>query len=121
MASVVGRVRTETSLDSNPRLGPQKPTVLLRVFNIMVGVMFFHLPDGFITQANGVQGAPFGTSGGSPAGGVRPWVTREGLRMPCVHFSPLMPFFWVVNASLAAWRIGDRLPWMWPQRRCGQN
>ena len=45
----------ETSLASNSNFGPQKPTAVFRVFDIMLGVMFSHLPTGFITRASGVQ------------------------------------------------------------------
>ena len=49
------RKRVDTSLDANPRLGLQKPTAVLRVFNIIARVIFFHLPARVITQASGVE------------------------------------------------------------------
>ena len=59
MAPSALRERADTSLYSNPRFGPQKPMAVLRVFDIMVGVMFFHLPDRIMTQASEVkEGAP---------------------------------------------------------------
>ena len=43
MAPAAWRERADTSLDSNPRFVPQKPTAVLRIFEIMVGVIFPHL------------------------------------------------------------------------------
>ena len=55
MAPAVQKERSDISLASNPRFGPQKPTAVLRVFNNMVGVMFSHLPVEVMTQASGVE------------------------------------------------------------------
>ena len=56
MSPLVQRDWVGTSLDSNTRFGLQKPTSVLRVLYIMVGVMFFHIPTGVITWANGMEG-----------------------------------------------------------------
>ena len=56
MAPVVQRYQVDTSLDSNPRFVLQKSTAVLRVFEIMVEVIFFHLPNEVMTQAIGVEG-----------------------------------------------------------------
>ena len=40
MESAARIEREDTSLASSFRYGPQKPTVVLRVFKIMLGVMF---------------------------------------------------------------------------------
>ena len=48
--------RADTYLDYNPRFFLQKSTAVLRVFEIMVGVIFFHLPAGVMTRASGVEG-----------------------------------------------------------------
>ena len=45
MAQAAQREQTDTSLASNPRFGPQKPTAVLRVFDIIVGVMFSTSPS----------------------------------------------------------------------------
>ena len=94
MAPAAQRKQADMSLDLNPMFGPQKPTAVLRVFDIMVGVMFFHLPDGFVKQASGVEG-------GNPWG-IR-WITRRSrsalgnnsgyLDAMCPMFFPLMPLF----------------------------
>ena len=57
MAPVARREQSETYLASNPRIGPQNMKGVLRVLEIMVGVIFFHIPDGVMTQARGVEGA----------------------------------------------------------------
>ena len=56
MAPAARRDHVDMSLPSNPRFGTQKPTTFLGVFDIMVEVMFFHLPTGVMTLANGVEG-----------------------------------------------------------------
>ena len=48
MAITKRRERADTSLASNPTFVPQKPTAVLRNFDIMVGVMFL------MTRASGV-------------------------------------------------------------------
>ena len=49
------RYQEEMSLASNPRFGTQKPTAVLRVFKIMVGFIFSHLPGGVMKQDSGVE------------------------------------------------------------------
>ena len=56
MAQTVQRERVETSLAFSPRFDPHNPMAVLRIFNIMVGVTFFHLPAGVMTRASGVEG-----------------------------------------------------------------
>ena len=46
MAPVAQRDQSETSLDSNTSFGPHNLMVVLRVLEIILGVMFFHLPIG---------------------------------------------------------------------------
>ena len=41
MAPAAQRDRVGTSLSYNPRFVPQKPTAVLRVFQIMVGIILF--------------------------------------------------------------------------------
>ena len=45
----------------NTRFGPQDITEVLRVLEIMVGVIFFHIPVGVTTWARGVEGRLVGT------------------------------------------------------------
>ena len=69
--TVVPAVRREladTFLDLNHRFGPKKPTAVLRVFKIMVGVMFFHLPARVMTWASEVEGG---------AQWALRWITRQ--------------------------------------------
>ena len=54
MAPAAWRERLDTSLDLNPKFGPQKSTAVLRFFDIMVG--FFHLPDRVVTWDSGMEG-----------------------------------------------------------------
>ena len=56
MAPAARREHADTSLASNRRFGLQKPTSVLRVFKIMVGFMFYHLPVRVMTRASGVEG-----------------------------------------------------------------
>ena len=56
MSPAARRDQVDTSLASHARFGPQKPTAVLRVFEIMVGVTFSHLPAGVMTQASGSEG-----------------------------------------------------------------
>ena len=56
MTPVAQRVWEDTSLDSNPRFGAQKPIAVLRVFEIMAGVMFFHHPAGVMMWVSKVEG-----------------------------------------------------------------
>ena len=89
MVPVLLEKRANMSFDYNPRFGSQKPMAVLRVFEIMVGVMFFHLPAVVITQTSGWRRAPHGLSVGASAGYEPPWGTIEGLLMVCVlSFSP---------------------------------
>ena len=56
MVLAAQREQAEISLASNPRFGAQKPKTVLRVFNIIVGVIFSHLPDIVMKWASGVEG-----------------------------------------------------------------
>ena len=95
------RNQADTPLDLNPRFGLQKPTLVLRVFEIMVGVVFSHLLTGVMPRASGVEG-------GSPW--ALKWSTywrravlghnRGSPDVLCPFFSPLMLFFWVLNISV---------------------
>ena len=53
MAPVAQRDQSETSLDSNTSFGLHNLMVVLRVLEIMVGVMFFHIPVGIMTRSGG--------------------------------------------------------------------
>ena len=44
MTPVVQREREYMSLASNNKFGPEKPMAVLRVFKIVVGVMFYTYP-----------------------------------------------------------------------------
>ena len=55
MAPAARRERAETSLASNPRFGPKKPTLVLRVFEIIVG-FFSNISARVMTRASGVEG-----------------------------------------------------------------
>ena len=101
MAHAAQGDQAEISLDSNPRFWPQNLTVVLRVLEIIVGVMFSHLPAGAMNGARGVEGdlffylrcsthqirVYFGHSSGSP----------EALRQ---IFFYLTLFFWVVKLGV---------------------
>ena len=50
----VRRDPLETSLTSKPRFGLQNLMDVLRIFEIVVGVMFFHRPVGVMTRDEGV-------------------------------------------------------------------
>ena len=50
MAPASRREWVEASLAPNPRFGIQKTAAVLRVFDIMVEVMFFHLPYRVMTR-----------------------------------------------------------------------
>ena len=56
MSPAVRRERADTSLTSNTKFGLQKPMEVLRVFKIMVGVIFSHIPAGVVMRASGVEG-----------------------------------------------------------------
>ena len=56
MTPVARRERDDMSLTSNPRFGPQEPTAVLKVFEIMVEVLFSHLPTGGTTQNSEMEG-----------------------------------------------------------------
>ena len=56
MTPVSQREWEDTSLDSKPRFGPQKPMAVLRVFEIMAGVMFSHHPAGAMMWVSKVEG-----------------------------------------------------------------
>ena len=68
MVPVVQENWANMSFASNYRFGLQKPTAVMRVFDIMVGIMFFHLPAVVIMRTSGWKGAPHRISGGAPAG-----------------------------------------------------
>ena len=118
----VRRERLDMSLTSNPRFGPQKPTMVLRVFEIMIEVMFPHLPAVFMMQGSGVEGGP-------------PWALRGSTRWRRAvlghksgspdAFFPIYPtlttFFWTVNISVKNLRLVGCLQWLWLQRRRGCN
>ena len=99
----------EMSLASNPMFGPQKPTAILRIFDIMVGVMFSHLPTRVMTWASRVEGGdPRSlrciTCQRKDALGHN----RGSLDDLCLIFPHLISFFWVVNVSmnkLETWRL----------------
>ena len=80
----------------------------MRVFKIMVGVMFYQCPARVMTQSSGVErGALWALR----------WITRRrraalghnnGYHALCPIFPPLTAFFWVVNISVTiftAWRL----------------
>ena len=56
MAPAAQRDQADMPLDYNPRFDLQRHTEVLMVFDIMVGVMFFHLPARIMIQASGVEG-----------------------------------------------------------------
>ena len=56
MAPAARKEHADTSLASNCRFGLQKTMAVLRVFEIIVGFMFYHLPVRFMKRANGVEG-----------------------------------------------------------------
>ena len=59
MSPVVQRDQSETTMASMTRFGPQKLTVVLRVLDIIVGIMFFHLPIIIMTRARGAESGSF--------------------------------------------------------------
>ena len=63
MTPAVRREWEDTFLASNPSFVPQKPTSVLRVFDIMVEVIFSHLPVRVMTRDSGLEG-------------VDPWALR---------------------------------------------
>ena len=71
MVPAARRDQEDTSLALNHRFGPQKPTMVLRFFGIMSGVIFFHLPNGVIKRASGVEG-------GHPVGSQVEHLPEEG-------------------------------------------
>ena len=80
MEHAAKREREEKLLASNTKFGPHNMVAFLRFFEIIVGIIYFHLPNGVITQARGVEGGvlfaliwrtrqskvDFGHSSGSP-------------------------------------------------------
>ena len=54
MTPVERRDQVETYLASNPRFGSQNLAVVLRVLEIIVGVMFSHFPVDFTMRTRGV-------------------------------------------------------------------
>ena len=86
---------------SNDRFGMQIMTAVLRVLEIMFGVVFFHIPIGVMDRDRGMEGASLLA--------IR-WRTRRsradlwqksGSTESVRHiFSPLTPFFCVVNMSV---------------------
>ena len=56
MAPVDWRNQVETYLASNPRFGSQNLAVVLRVLEIIVGVMFSHFPVNFTMRTRGAEG-----------------------------------------------------------------
>ena len=101
MAPAAQRYHVEIILDSNPSSGLQNLTAVLRVLEIIVGVMFSHRPVGVITGDRGVEEgallalrwralqcmADFGNIGGYP----------EAL-WPILL--PLTTFLWAVKVSI---------------------
>ena len=108
MSPAAQRAQVETSLASNPRFGPQNITTVLRVLNIIVGVIFLHHPSGVMTRSMGVAGAAllaliYRTRQSRAVLGAQEWVARGFWPI----FFPLTPFLCVVNVSItnvAAWR-----------------
>ena len=99
----------DMSLALNPRFGLQKPTAVLRVFNITVGVMFSHLPTIVMTQVIGVEGDTQWDLRCSTYRRRAALGHKKGLPYAlCQIFPPLTMFLWVVNVSvtkLAAWSL----------------
>ena len=110
----------ERSSDLNPRLGPQKPTAVLRVFKIILGDMFSHLPARAMTRDNGVEGG---------ASWALIWSTcrrRAALEHKIESPDALFPIYPSWRRSSGSWtvlwhnlRLGGCLQCLWPQRNCG--
>ena len=99
------------SFDLHPRFSPQNPTVVLRVFEIMVGVMFFHLPSGVMTQDIGVEGgAPCDLGWSIHRSRDALGHKRGSLDALCMIFTPLTPLLCVANFSVKnmACRVNGR-------------
>ena len=91
-----------TSLALNPRFGLQKPMAFLRVFDIMVRVMF---PTSLMEPWRGLVGwggDPRGISGGSPTRRGPPWGTRYGSQTPCVLY--FLPWHRYSGLWMSAWQ-----------------
>ena len=122
MEPALQRDQANTSLDLNPRFGPQKPTSVLRVFKIMVGVMFFQLPSGVVRRTSGVEGGAVWD--------LR-WITflrRDALGHKRGSPDTLCPIFPVRAIFLGCGYQHDEvgglevtLSRLCPQRRCGRN
>ena len=123
MEPAVHREQTDTSLYYNPRFGLQRPTAVLRVFNIMVGVMYLYLPAGVMARASGVEEGALWD--------IR-WIScrrrnvlgdKRGSPDALCPIHPLTPFFWFVNVSvtsLAAWRslaMAVATKTIWPKQK----
>ena len=50
------REQAETSLASNTRFGPHNMTAVLRLLEIIVGVIFSHSPDGVMKRDRSMEG-----------------------------------------------------------------
>ena len=108
MEPLAWREQVDKSLALNPRFGPQKPMEILRFFEIMVGVMFSHLPAGVMTRASGVEGGAPWDLRCSTCGRMAALENERGSPDTLCHFNPLLtPFLWVMNyivTKLEAWR-----------------
>ena len=72
MAPAAQRGRDDNSFASKPSFGPQNPTLVLRVFEIMVGVIFSTTPLESCRGLVGLRGDPCGISGEALSGGGMP-------------------------------------------------
>ena len=108
MAQTFQREQVETSLAFSPRFDPHNLMAVLRIFKIMVGVTFFHLPSGVMTRASGVEGG---------VSWALRWIThckRTALGHNIGYMDALCPIFFPLKAlfcfvifsvtKLAAWR-----------------
>ena len=75
MVPVAQRHQMETSLSSNPKFGPYNLMGILRILDIIVGIMFLHLPIDVMKLTWGVDGGAFSLSGGGRAIVGRIWDT----------------------------------------------
>ena len=88
MSPAARRERVDTFLALSNIFVQQRPMAVLRVFKVMVGVMFSTYPSELCYDIVGCRGLPRGISGGSPIRGGTPWSTREVHLMLCVLFFP---------------------------------
>ena len=93
--------RSETSLASNTRFEQQNMTAILRVLEIIVGLIFFYHPVDVMTQDSGVVGVLLIALRCSTRQSRATFGHRSGYPEALWPISsPLTPLIWVVKVSV---------------------